>query len=418
MVPASRPENLSLRPQLRPWPEGRGGGARKRAPRRLLGGSPTAGALPPRAPTSGAVAALTTLRGLGRGHGAPRAGSSALTCLSVAPQRSGCCPAKRRRRAAGTAGTAPLHPGAPEPEHVRVGPPLPRSLQLAGPPGTGLSPAPGGRQRQTVGAGAGARERRSSGRDGLAEYWPRSCPAARRPYATSPAPPWKPTSDPWSVNGAAAQCADARPRVGAHSPRWSRRPPRPAPRGCAQPSVVTPAPTAGPARDRRRRQRQRHSGVVPGDSRSAMPGHTCAPLQGRPRRGSSPAGSQGAAHGPTLPVSRAPIQQPRGCPLRTAMSPNQHWMSAPDSRTPSLDPARPRPGRTREASPELARSPRTVLPRAPACRTLVPTAHQCGPDRCGPRRHHRQEGTTSPPPVPHPGLARQRKGSTSVVCVH
>lgn len=94
--------------------------------------------------------------------------------------------------------------------------------------------------------------------------------------------------------------------------------------------------------------------------------------------GSGPAPSQGATHGLALPVSRAQVEQPRDCPIGTAMSPN----TAAGRLLRTHRPPSRWPGGTREACPERARSSRMVLPRAPTCRTLVPTAHQCGPDRC------------------------------------
>lgn len=200
-----QPENHSLRPRFQPWPERPANAPREAS----MGGSPTARqgapqeprAERPAGPHEQAATALPTLCGLGRGRGATCARPSARTRLHEARHPMLRMPPFETAETSGAAGRrrhgghgAPPSCAPPSQSLCAWDPHFLCSLQLAGPPGTGLRPAPVGaapnRECWAQGRAAGQRSSRR-GRAGRVLGH-----TARCPHGMSPALPWKPELDP------------------------------------------------------------------------------------------------------------------------------------------------------------------------------------------------------------------------------
>lgn len=209
MVPGGartpQPENHSLRPRFQPWPERPANAPREAS----VGGSPTARqgapqeprAERPAGPHEQAATALPALCGLGRGRGATCARPSARTRLHEARHPMLRMPPFETAETSGAAGRrrhgghgAPPSCAPPSQSLCAWDPHFLCSLQLAGPPGTGLRPAPVGaapnRECWAQGRAAGQQSSRR-GRAGRVLGH-----TARCPHGMSPALPWKPELDP------------------------------------------------------------------------------------------------------------------------------------------------------------------------------------------------------------------------------
>lgn len=170
---------------------------------------PQPGKVPPRShaqngpagPHEQAATALPTLCGLGRGRGATCARPSARTRLHEARHPMLRMPPFETAETIGAAGRrrhgghgAPPSCAPPSQSLCAWDPHFLCSLQLAGPPGTGLRPAPVGaapnRECWAQGRAAGQRSSRR-GRAGRVLGH-----TARCPHGMSPALPWKPELDP------------------------------------------------------------------------------------------------------------------------------------------------------------------------------------------------------------------------------
>lgn len=162
---------------------------------------PQPGKVPPRShaqngpagPHEQAATALPTLCGLGRGRGATCARPSARTRLHEARHPVLRMPPFETAETSGAAG-APPSCAPPRQSSCAWDPHFLCSLQLAGPPGTGLRPTPvGAAPNRECWAQGRAAEQRSSRRGRAGRVLGHT---ARCPHGMSPALPWKPELDP------------------------------------------------------------------------------------------------------------------------------------------------------------------------------------------------------------------------------